>query len=150
MFKNWKPILICFLISLLMISGAFLCMKFKESSIHIQIGIPLEFDEYGYPITSYYKEIEGYHNTKILLLAMVNALPLQEEDYPQSNSDALIMVRYGAVGYPYQVWFTENSVIFGNRGPDAAFFKEFHNDHTEVIPLLKNIVNSIKNSQNFS
>ena len=139
-----------FLILLLIISGAFLYMKYKESSIHIQIGIPLEFDEYGYPISSYYKEIEGYHNTKIILLAMVNAHPLQEADYPQGYSDAMIIVRYGAVGYPYHVWFTEDSVIIGNSGPDGHFFKEFYNDHTEVIPLLQNIVNSLKNNKNYA
>lgn len=146
----WKTISACLLILLLIVCSVFFYVKANESEIHIQVGIPLQFDETGHPLTVYYDAVAEKQDARIILLAMVNAIPLLEEDFPEGNPDAMIVVRYEAVGYPYQVWFTEDSVIFGNYGPDAKYYKEFFNDHTNVIPLLKNIVNLLENNQKYA
>lgn len=143
---NWKTLLVGLLILLLVFSNCFFIIKANMPSVFVQVGIPLGFDDFGNTTSVYYNQIGNREETDIILLAMVNAIPLSEEAFPQGNPDAMIVVRYGATGYPYQVWFTEDSVIFGNRGPDLEQFKEFHNDHTEVIPLLKNLVNQLKNT----
>lgn len=143
---NWKTLLIGLLILLLVFSNGFFIIKARTPSIFIQVGIPLDFDDSGDVTSIYYSQIENKENTDIILLAMVNALPLQEEEFPQTHPDATIVVGYNGVGYPYQVWFTEDSVIVGNHGPDLVQFKEFYNDHTGVIPLLKDLVNQLKNT----
>lgn len=143
---QWKVLLIGLLILLLIFGNCFFMIKAKTPSVSIQVGIPLGFDDSGNTTSVYYSQIENKENTDIVLLAMVNAVPLSEESYPESNPDAMITVRYGATGYPYQVWFTEDSAILGNTGPDAEFYKVCHNDHTEVIPLLKDLVNQLKNT----
>ena len=138
MTKKLRPFIPYILILLLIIGGIFYLKKTEETSIHIHIGAPLSYDEAGNPSTIYYDTNISRNETKVILLAMVNALPLPQEEYPTEPCDAMIVVRDGFLGYPYQVWFTEDSIIYGSNGPDLEFYKEFHNDHNEVIPLIQN------------
>ena len=144
--KKWRIVIPCVLILLLLV-GIVCCKKAEKSAIHIQIGVPVSFDEAGSPSAIYYDTDINRKDTEIVLLAMVNALPLPQEEYPTGPCDAMIVVRYQEVGYPYQVWFTEDSIIYGNKGPDREFYKEFHNDHTEVVSLIQNSAKIIKNNQ---
>ena len=147
MTKKWWIVLLCTLVILLVATGIFCYKKADNAAIHIHIGVPLSYDETGNPSTIYYDTDINKNETKVILLAMVNAHPLPEKEYPTGPCDAMIVVRDGACGYPYQVWFTEDSIIYGNKGPDWEFYKEFHNDHNEVIPLIKNYAKILKNNQ---
>lgn len=147
MAKKLRPFIPYALILLLIIGGIFYLIKTEETSIHIHIGAPLSYDEAGNPSSIYYDTNISRNETKVILLAMINALPLPQEEYPTEPCDAMIVVRDGFLGYPYQVWFTEDSIIYGSNGPDLEFYKEFHNDHNEVIPLIQNYVKILKNYQ---
>lgn len=144
--RKIKLLLVGLVILVLLMGNIFFFTKVNKPTIWIQVGVPLSFDDEGDIASTYFRMIENKTETDIILLAMVNAIPLTESEFPQSRPDATILVGYRGTGYPYQVWFTEESVIIGNSGPDAKFFKEIHNDHTDVIPLLKNLVDQLKNT----
>ena len=142
--KYWKPILVSVLIILLLIGNVYFYKQANTPTIHLHAGIPLSFDEEGNIQSQYFKLITNKEQTDTLLLALINSLPVTEENYPNGNPDATLTVSVGGVGYPYDVWFTEDSVIWGKKGPDLEFYKVFYNDHTNVIPLLKSLLKEIE------
>ena len=144
--RKIKLLLSGLLILVLLMGNIFIFTKANKPTIWIQVGVPLSFDKAGNGASTYFRMVKNKTETDIILLAMVKAIPLTESEFPQGRPDATILVGYKGTGYPYQVWFSEESVIIGNSGPDAKFFKEIHNDHTDVIPLLKNLVDQLKNT----
>lgn len=119
----------------------------KKSELWIQVGIPVSFDEAGEVSAIYFDSfLKNQKETDIILLAMINARPLSADSVPDAPPDAVITVRYEATGYPYYVWFGDNSIIFGN----GSEYKEVWNDHTNVVGLLKNITDSLKNNQKYT
>ena len=120
----------------------------QTSDLWIQVGIPVSFDEAGNVSATYYGEVlKDRQETDIILLAMVNAQPIVESAYPVTPPDAMMTIHYEAAGYMYQVWFREDSIVFGN---EHTVYKEIQNDHTNIVPILKNLVDFLKNNQNFS
>ena len=119
----------------------------QRSSINIQVGIPVSFDDTGEVSAIYFDGfLKNQKETDIILLAMINARPLSADSAPASPPDGIITVRYEATGYPYYVRFGEDSVIYGN----GSECKEIWNDHTNVVGLLKNITDSLKNNQKYT
>lgn len=120
----------------------------RKSDLWIQIGIPVSFDEDGKVSATYYGDaLTDRQETDLILLALVNAQPISEEDFPTSPPDAMLTIRYEAAGYMYQLWFREDCVIYGNEN---TVYKAFQNDHTNVVPILKNLAEFLKNNQNFA
>ena len=120
----------------------------QTSDLWIQVGIPVSFDEAGNVSTTYYgAKLKNRQETDIILLAMVNAQPIAEENTPTSPPDAMMTIHYEAAGYMYQVWFCEDSILFGN---EHTVYKEILNDHTNIVPIVKNLVDFLKNNQNYA
>lgn len=146
--KRLPIILVAILILLLALDCVYSHFFSQKSELWIQVGIPVSFDEAGNVSATYYgAKLKDRQETDIILLAMVNAQPIAEEDTPTSPPDAMMTIHYEAAGYMYQLWFREESVIFGN---EHTAYKEIQNDHTNVVPILKNLVDFLKNNQNFS
>lgn len=138
-----KRPLIIVLSVLLILSVAlniFLFLNSGKPSLCIQISKPNEFDEAGNITSEYYQLVEDRTTTEIILLSLINAQPIAEEEYPTSLPDGRIWVRYGGTGYPYQLWFYEDHIIFGNEN---TVYRTILNDHNSPVPLLKELVNSI-------
>lgn len=95
----------------------------------------------------YGKVLTDQQETDILLLAMLNAQVMPWEAVPKQQPDAMITVHYHGAGYMYQIWFMEDLVVFGN---EHTLCKGFRNDHTDVVPFLKNYVENLKNNQNYA
>ena len=118
------------------------------SDLWIQVGIPISFDEAGEVSATYYgAKLKDRQETDIILLAMVNAQTVPWDDIQDLKPDAMITLHYEAAGYTYKVWFLDDYVIFGN---EHAGCKAIQNDHTNVVPILKNLVEFLKNNQNFT
>lgn len=146
--KRLPIILVAILVLLLALDCIHNHFISKKSDLWIQVGVPVSFDEDGNISATYYGEVlKDRQETDIILLAMVNAQPISASAYPVTPPDAMMTIRYEAAGYMYQVWFQEDSIIFGN---EFSAYKEIQNDHTNVVPILKNLVDFLKNNQNFS
>ena len=141
--RTWFILAAAILLAAAVCFGFYSCSQ--KSDIHIQVGIPAGYDEAGEMSAIYFDGfLKNQEETDIVLLAMVNAAAIPAENAPTAQPDAVISVHYKETGYPYYVWFGEDSLIIGN-GTD---FKEIHNDHTNVVGLVKNIADFLKNNQN--
>ena len=138
-----KTLLICVsLILVLTITGTlFLVLSPREPSLFLQIGKPVQFDIYGNISAEQVIVHTDRDSLDIILLSMINAKPIPEEEWPTSLPDGRITVRYGATGYPYEVWYYEDSIIFGRGNSD---YRRITNDHNEPVPLIKELIESIK------
>ena len=85
-----------------------------------------------------------------ILLAFMMGRPMEEEQFPTDLPHAILVIHYDACSYPHRMWLTEDSVIFETSTNDVKSFRQFHNDHKNVVPLLKNILNSLKNNNEYS
>jgi len=144
--KQSLTILLTVLVLLFTAVLFFFLSPYRGSSIEIQIGVPISYDETGnVSAVSYGEMLENRQETDTLLLAMLNAQVAPWDAVPKEKPDALITVRYKEVGYVYSVWFWEDLVVFGN---EHTLCKAIRNDHTDVVPFLKNYVENLKNNQN--
>ena len=126
----------------LLISAAVLLSYSQRSAIRIQLGVPVSYDEAGNVASVYYgKVLTNRQETDILLLAMLNAQTMPWENVPKEKPDAMITIHYHGAGYMYSIWFWEDLVVFGN---EHTLCKGFRNDHTDVVPFLKNYVENLK------
>ena len=141
-----KRLLIIGLCILLMLSNAlniFLFMR-SEASLYIQIAKPLDYDQNGYISASYIHLLDDHESAQIILLSMLNARSIPENAYPTGLPDGAVTVCYKGTGYPYEMWFYEDYIIFGN---EYAAYKKIENDHNNPVPMLKELVASIKAGQ---
>ena len=143
--KKHSRILLIVILFLLISAAIFLSHR-QSSAIRIQLGVPVTYDEAGNVASVYYgKVLTSRQETDILLLAMLNAQAMPWEDVPKEKPDAMITVHYHGAGYLYPIWFIEDLAVFGN---EHTLCKAFRNDHTDVVPFLKNYVENLKNNQN--
>lgn len=140
-----STIVICVsVILVLAIAGSlFLLFKPQEPSLFLQIGKPVQFDADGNIDGLQVFILEDRDQTEIILLSMINSLPVPESEFPTTVADGRITVHYGGCGYPYDVWFYEDSIIFGSGGND---YRMIVNDHNEPVPLIKELIGSIKST----
>lgn len=144
--KRSLTILLAVLVLLFASSMVFFLRPYRRSAIAVQIGVPISFDDAGNVASVYYgKVLTSQQETDILLLAMLNAQTMPWEDVPKEKPDAMITIHYHEAGYMYPIWFWEDLVVFGN---EHTLCKGFRNDHTDVVPFLKNYVENLKNNQN--
>lgn len=138
-----KHRLIIYLTILLVLSIALNCyflLKPDEPLLYVRIGRPLDFDEAGKITSEYQNSLEDRELTEIILLSMINAQPIPEEEYPNTQPEGRIWLSYNGTGYPYELWFYEDYIIFGN---DSNVFRKIQNDHNEPVQIIKDLVNSI-------
>ena len=140
-----RTLIICLSI-ILIISvslNIFLLVKTDEPSLHLQISKPLGFDKDG-NITSEYAIVHtDRESLDIILLSLINAQPIPEAEHPATLPDGKITVRYGGTGYPYKLWFYEDHIIFGNEN---GVYRKIFNDHNNPVPLIKELIGSIKST----
>ena len=135
---------LCLALLLVCIGSIFLYRKANAPTILVQVGIP-NFDTEG-NITSIRLDpvLDNRQDTDTILLAMIHARRIDPPAVTEELPDAIMMVYYQAMGFEYQIWFLEDSVIIGTDPDYQVEYRMIHNDHTEVVTLLKNLVNNIK------
>lgn len=140
-----STIVICVsVILVLAIAGSlFLLFKPQEPSLFLQIGKPVQFDADGNIDGLQVFILEDREQTEIILLSMINAQPIPEDEPPTSQPDGRITVCYGGTGYPYQLWFFDDYIIFGNEN---TVCRKIFNDHNDPVPLIKELIGSIKST----
>lgn len=126
---------------LAIIGGLFLLLRPEQPSLFLQIGKPVQFDADGSISAEQVVVLEDRNQTEIILLSMINAQPIPEDEFPTSQPDGRITVRYGGTGYPYELWFFDDYIIFGNEN---TVCRKIFNDHNDPVPLIKELVESIK------
>lgn len=147
--KILPKILLCLVLILLISSNIFLLSKYREPSIHVQIGLPQFDEESKVSSTIMSPFIEKKEDANTILLAFMLGRPMEEKEFPTDLPHAYLVVHYEGCSYPHRMWLTEDSVIFETSMNDIVSFRQYHNDHNNVVPLLKKMLDSIKNS-NFS
>ena len=120
--------------------NCFLILKPGSPSLYLQIAKPMDFDENGEIASEYQILLENREQTEIILLSMINAQPIPEEEAPTALPDGRIWIRYQGTGYPYQLWFYEDCIILGN---EINTYRKIQNDHNNPVPLIKELVESI-------
>ena len=135
---------LCLALLLVCIGSIFLYRKANAPTILVQVGIP-NFDTEG-KITSIRLDpvLDNREDTDTILLAMIHARRIDPPAVTEELPDAIMMISYQAMGFQYQIWFLEDSVIIGTDPNYQVEYRMIHNDHTEVVTLLKNLVNNIK------
>ena len=135
---------LCLALLLVCIGSIFLYRKANAPTILVQVGIP-NFDTEG-KITSIRLDpvLDNRKDTDTILLAMIHARRIDPPAVTEELPDAIMMITYQAMGFQYQIWFLEDSVIIGTDPNYQVEYRMIHNDHTEVVTLLKNLVNNIK------
>ncbi|MBR6596246.1 MAG: hypothetical protein IKK72_06745 [Oscillospiraceae bacterium] len=135
---------LCFVLLLVCIGSIFLYRKATSPTILLQVGIP-NFDSEG-NITSIWLDavLDNRQDTDTILLAMINARRIDPPAVTEELPDAIMMISYQAMGFQYQIWFLEDSVIIGTDPNYQVEYRMIYNDHTEVVSLLKKLVNNIK------
>ena len=138
-----STIVICVsVILVLAIAGSlFLLLKPQEPSLLLQIGKPAQFDADGNINGLQVFILEDREQTEIILLSLINSRPVPESEFPTAVADGRITVHYGGCGYPYDVWFYEDSIIFSNGSTD---YRKIFNDHNNPVSLIKELIGSIK------
>lgn len=147
--KALPKILLCLLLVLLIGSNIYFISKAREPSILVRIGLPQFNEESEHTATIMSPFIEKKEDINTILLAFMMGRPMEEELFPTDLPHAILVIHYDACSYPHRMWLTEDSVIFETSTNDVKSFRQFHNDHNNVVPLLKNILYSLKNN-NFS
>ena len=140
-----STIVICVsVILVLAIAGSlFLLLKPQGPSLFLQIGKPAQFDADGNISGLQVFVLEDREQTEIILLSLINSRPVPESEFPTAVADGRITVHYGGCGYPYDVWFCEDSIIFSNGSTD---YRKIFNDHNNPVPLIKELIGSIKST----
>lgn len=135
-------LLICLSV-LLVLSIALNCyflLKPDEPLLYVRIGRPHDFDEAGKITAEIHNLLEDRELTEIILFSMINAQPIPEEEYPTTLPDGRIWVNYGGTGYPYNLWFYDDHIIFGNEN---TVYRKIQNDHNEPVQIIRDLVDSI-------
>ena len=131
-------------ILVLAIAGSlFLLLRPLEPSLFLQIGKPVQFDSDGNISALQVFLLEERDKSEIILLSMINSLPVSEAEFPTTSPDGRITIHYGGYGYPYDVWFYEDSIIFSNGSTD---YRKIFNDHNNPVPLIKDLIGSINST----
>ena len=145
--KSFPKILMCFLLVILTVSNIYFISKYMEPSIYVQVGLPIFNEESGVSATIMSPFVGSKKDSNTILLAFMMAHPMEEEWIPAELSHAYLIIHYDGYSYPHRMWLTEDSVIFEASTEDVISFREFHNDGYNVVPLLKNLVESLKNNK---
>lgn len=139
--KKSTLVVVSVILALAIIGGLFLLLRPEQPSLFLQIGKPVQFDADGNINSLQVFILEDREQTEIILLSMINSLPVPESEFPTAVADGRITVHYGGCGYPYDVWFCEDSIIFSNGSTD---YRKIFNDHNNPVPLIKELIGSIK------
>lgn len=137
-----SPLLISLSI-LLVLSVALNCFLFLKPDTHdlyLRIAKPLDFNENGEIASEYQIMLEDWEQTEIILLSLINAQPVPEEEAPTVRPDGRIWVSYQGTAYRYQLWFYDDYIIFGS---ESNTYRKIQNDHNNPVPLIKELVDSI-------
>ena len=139
--KSTLVICVCVILVVAITGGLFLLLKPQDPALFLQIGKPVQFDNDG-NITAEQVIVHTERDSlDIILLSMINAQPIPEGDAPTTLPDGRITVRYGGTGYPYKLWFYDDHIIFGSEN---GVYRKIQNDHNDPVPLIKELVESIK------
>ena len=141
--KKSTLVVVSVILILAIIGGLFLLLRPEQPSLFLQIGKPVQFDADGNINSLQVFILEDREQTEIILLSMINSLPVPESEFPTAVADGRITVHYGGCGYPYDVWFCEDSIIFSNGSTD---YRKIFNDHNNPVPLIKELIGSIKST----
>ena len=146
--KKLAIISVSLLLILSCIGNLYLFRKAQSPTIYLHIGIP-DFDNQGNITSIYYTAVDNRKDTDTILLAMINAGSADPSTVPQGQPDAMIMMRYQAMGYQYQLWFLEDAVILGTSPSYEVTYRMIHDDHTQVVTLLKDLVKNAEKDSFF-
>ena len=145
--KSLPKILLCLLLVILTVSNIYFISKSMEPTIHVQVGLPIFDEESKISATIMSPFVENKEDANEILLAFMMASPMEEEQFPTDLPHAYLVIHYDGYSYPHRMWFTEDSVIFDASTEDVVSFREFRNDNNNVVPLLKSMVDSLKNNK---
>jgi len=146
--KRLPKVFLCILLVLLIGSNIYFISKDMEPNIYVQIGLP-HFNEESDVSAIEFTPILNQEDTNTILLAFMLARPMDSAQFPTDLPHGYLNVIYDACSYPHKMWLTEDSVIFETSTNDVVSFRQYHNDHNNVVPLLKEILETLKNP-NFS
>ena len=147
--KSLPKILLCLLLVLLIGSNVYFISKIMEPSIYVRVGLPQFNEESEHTATIMSPIVEKQEDANAILLAFMLARPMEEDEFPTDLPHGYLVIYYENCGYPHKMWLTEDSVIFETSTEDMVSFRQFHNDHNNVVPLLKKMLENLKNP-NFS
>lgn len=143
--KTLPKILFFVLLILLIGSNIFFISKYAEPTIHVQIGLP-SFDKEGnITATMVTPFLDNQKDTNLILLAFMMGWPMKEAQFPTELPHGNLIINYEGCSYPHNMWLTEDSVIFETSTESTISYREFHNDHNNVISILNDLLNSLKN-----
>lgn len=146
--KYLPKILLCLILIGLIGSNIYFISKYMEPDIYVQIGLP-HFNEESDVCAIEFTPILKQEDTNTILLAFMMGRPMDSSEFPADLPHGYLNVIYEGCSYPHKMWLTEDSVIFETSSNDVKSFRQFHNDHKNAVPLLKKMLESIKNN-NFS
>jgi len=143
--KSFPKILICLILVLLLGSNIYFIHKYLEPSIYVQVGIPKFDAESNVTATIVSPVLDNKDEANSLLLAFMLGGPMDESQFPTELPHGCIIINYEGCFYPFNMWITEDSVIFEIATEFAVSYREFHNDHNNVVALLNSLIDSLKN-----
>ena len=142
--KSFPKILLYLILVLLLVSNIYFIHKYLEPSIQVQVGIPLFDEESNVTATIVSPFLDNKEETNLLLMAFLMGRTMDEEQFPTELAHGCIIINYEGCSYPHNMWITEDSVIFEISTESALSYREFHNDHNNVVALLNSLIDSLK------
>ena len=138
--KRTLTIVLCALLLVLLVAAVFFIVKPEKSDIQIQIGIP-SFDEAGEMTSMVVSPVlEDQDAVDNILLHMIHTVPVAEETVDGRQPDGIIVLFYQGMGWNHPVWLLEDSIILGSSNQDDPQLTQIHNDHMDIVPLLKSLI----------
>ena len=142
--KSLPKILLCLLLVILIGSNIYFISKVREPSILVRVGLPQFNEQSEHTATIMSPFIEKKEDANAILLAFMLGRPVAEDEFPTDLPHGYLVIYYEGCGYPHKMWLTEDSVIFETSTNDLVSFRQYHNDHNNVVPLLKSLLDSLK------
>ena len=142
--KSFPKILLCLILVLSLGSNIYFISKYLEPSIYVQVGLPQYDAESNVTATIVSPFLDNKDEINSLLLAFMLGGPMDESQFPTELPHGCIIINYKGCFYPYNIWITEDSVIFEVTTESAVSYREFHNDHNNVVALLHSLIDSLK------
>ena len=125
---------------MLAISHNVYLLSVSSPSLIVAITKTLTFDNNDEVGGAYTVVLDDRAQSDVILLSFLNAQPILAAEAPTSLPNGVITITYQGTSYPYRIWFAEDDIIISS-GNDI--FRRISNDHTDPVPLIKELIESI-------